>query len=76
MDIIGGEILNFVGGSIRWFFGTIYSILFNKKRFTFNEYLYGENIKNNDYEKLEHSLANKVAAFIFFFVIIVLISFL
>ena len=32
-DFFGNEILNYIGGSIRWFFGTIYSKLMKKEKF-------------------------------------------
>lgn len=76
MHFFGSEILNFLGGSIRWFFGTIYSSLFNKKGFTYREYLYGENKLNDDYSKLEHEFANKAIALIFFFIIVLISTFL
>jgi hypothetical protein len=75
MDIVGSEILNFIGGSIRWFFGTIFRLTFNKKKFTFHEYLYGPKNLNNDYNKMEHEFANKVIAFMFFFFLILLFAF-
>lgn len=76
MHFFGSEILNFLGGLIRWFFGTIYSSIFNKKRFTFKEYLYGENKLNDDYSKLEHEFANKIIALIAFFIIVLFFKFL
>lgn len=75
MDLIGGEILNYIGGTIRWFFGTIHRKLIKKENFSYHEYLYGEDKLNNDHYKLEHELANKLIAFIFFFFLILLFAF-
>jgi len=75
MDFFGNEILNYIGGSIRWFFGTIYSKLMKKEKFSYHEYLYGQEKINNDYNKLEHEFANKVIAFIFFFFLVLLFTF-
>ncbi len=74
MDFFGIGILNFIGGSIRWFFGTIYRKLMKKENFSYHEYLYGKEKINDDYNKLEHEFANKVIAFMFFIFLILLFT--
>jgi hypothetical protein len=74
MDLFFSDMVNLIGGSIKWFFGTIFRLLFNLKKFTFHEYLYGPKNLNNDYNKMEHEFANKIIAFIFFFIVILLIN--
>ena len=43
MRIIGAIIFNFIGGSGRYIYGTIWRILLNKKKYNFKEYLNGPN---------------------------------
>ncbi len=74
MDFIGGEILNLIGGTIRWFFVSIYRKLTKKENFSYDEYLYGKEKINDDYNKLEHEFANKVIAFMFFIFSILLFT--
>lgn len=40
---IAGSILNFIGGSLRWMYGSVWRTIFNQPKFTFKEYLYRPN---------------------------------
>ena len=60
---IGGEILNFVGGTIRWIYGSLWRTIFKKPKFKFKEYISGPN--NPDYyDKFGHHFNNKIIAII------------
>ncbi len=58
--IFGGIILNFIGASIRWTYGSIWRTLFRKPKFTFKEYLYGPKNSRDYYDKNAHQLNNKL----------------
>lgn len=68
-----GQIANFLGGTLRWIYGSIWRTLFNRPKFTFKDYIYGP--KNGDhYDKHGHELNNKIIAFIFIGIAIALLS--
>ena len=62
-------ILNFIGGTLRWLFGTMISVLLKKQRFTFREYLWGS--KNPDYYDKKGHHFNNVLIALFFIIAIV-----
>ena len=74
MDFIGivlGRIfLNFIGGNIRWIFGTIWRKIFDKEKFTYNEYLFGPIKSNGSYDEIGHTLNNKIIGAILLFLLI------
>ncbi len=70
--IVGGWLINFIGASIRWIFGTSWRTILNQPKFTFKEYLYGPNESDDWYDQKGHRLSNFIVAFAFFFVVAVL----
>ena len=73
MDIIGiitGKILlNFIGGSLRYIYGSIWRTIFNKPKFTFKEYINGPK-KSDYYDEHGHQYNNRMIAVIFLAIII------
>ena len=73
MDILGiisGRFfLNYIGGTIRFIYGTIWRTVFNKPQFTYKEYIYGLKRKNY-YDKMGHEFNNRMIALIFLGIII------
>ena len=54
----GGTFFNWIGAIFRWIYGNMWRTIFKKKKFKFNEYLYG--IKSNDiYDGMEQQFAIK-----------------
>ena len=39
--IIGRYIFNYIGGTIRWIYGSIWRTIFNKPKFSYREYIDG-----------------------------------
>lgn len=68
-------ILNFFGGTIRWFFGSIYCLLLNKKKYTFWEYINGLKNSKDYYDQMGHASNNIIIAFIVMFIFCVIIYF-
>jgi hypothetical protein len=67
-----GLVLTFVGGTIRYVYGTIWRTLFNKRKYTFNEYMNGPD-RASWYDTSGHGFVNYVIgilAFLLFFLII------
>lgn len=69
--IVFGYVLNFLGGSLRWLYGTIWRSIANKPKFTFREYLYGPDQPKDWFDEKGHSLSNILVAFAFLFAVIV-----
>ena len=67
---IGGIIINFIGATIRWVYGTISRTLFNKPRFTFDEYVNGPKHSDDYFDEMGHQFNNKIIGFIFITLII------
>lgn len=61
--------LNFLGGIIRYIFGTIWRTIFDKPKFTFKEYIYGPE-SDNYYDKMGHSFNNRIIALVFLVVLV------
>ena len=76
MDIIsiisGRFFLNYIGGTIRFFYGTIWRTIFNKPKFTYKEYINGPKRKNY-YDEMGHEFNNRIIAFIFLGLIVSLL---
>lgn len=61
--------LNFLGGIIRYIFGTIWSTILKKPKFMFKEYICGPESENY-YDEMGHSFNNRIIAIVFLFVFI------
>lgn len=76
MEIIGEFIfyflLNGIGGTIRWVFGSLWSTLFNKPKYTFKEYIYGPENANH-YDSV-HTFVNGLIAVVFIVVLVVVFT--
>jgi len=57
-------ILNTIGATVRWLYGTIWRTLFNKPKFTFEEYLYGPKDTEDYFDHTAHQFNNKLIAII------------
>ena len=56
----GGYIFEFVGAVLRWVFGSIIRIVFNRKRFRFREYLYGPEDSDEWFDTVGHEFVNRL----------------
>lgn len=69
--IIGSYILNLIGGSLRFVFGTLKRKILNQSKFTYSEYINGPK-KSNHYDDFGHTFVNKVIGLFFLVFIIVM----
>jgi hypothetical protein len=60
--------LNYVGGTIRYVFGTVWRTIFDKPKFTYKEYIYGPK-KGDSYDEIGHTFNNRIIAIIILAVI-------
>lgn len=76
MDIIGiitGRVLlNYIGGTLRYIYGTTWRTLFGKPKFTFKEYINGPK-KSTYYDEMGHEFNNRIIAFIFLGIIVIIL---
>ena len=56
---MGGYILNFIGGFVRWIFGSLYRAMTNKPKFKFREYIYGPDKSDDWFDVTGHRFNNK-----------------
>ncbi len=69
--MIGGIILNIVGGIIRYLFWNFFRLILDKKLYTYSEYLYGPKVKTDAYfDTIGHEFNNKIIALVVFGIII------
>lgn len=66
-------ILNYIGGTIRWIYGSIWRTVFHKKRFNYNEYLYGPDNSESWYDEAGHEFINRLIAIIILLFLLYLI---
>ena len=62
--LFGFEIFNFIGGSIRWVFGTAWSALTKKPKFTFWEYINGPKNSSDWFDETGHHFVNILIFFL------------
>ena len=61
-EILSGRfILNYIGGTIRYIYGTIWRTILDKPKFTYKEYIYGPK-KPDYYDKMGHEFNNRMIA--------------
>ncbi len=65
-------VLNFIGATIRWIYGSIWRTIFNKSKFKFKDYLNGPEENSNYYDDFGHNYNNILIGVIFIVGIIVL----
>lgn len=68
-----GNLINYLGGFLRWIYGSTWRTLFKKEKYTFKEYIYGPK-KPNYYDKVGHRLNNIIVFFIFFGIVIAFLT--
>lgn len=64
--------LNYIGGTIRYIYGTIWRTIFHKPKFTYKEYINGPKRKNY-YDEMGHEFNNRIIAFIVLGIIVCLL---
>lgn len=70
MQEFGREILNFIGGTVRWIYGSIWRTLFNKPKFTYSEYINGSKNSKDYIDSMGHRFNNIIIGMIFLVIII------
>ena len=73
-DFWFADILNFIGGTIRWFVVKCIRVLLQKppSKYSFKEYIHGAK-RGDNWEKLAHGLNNSGIAIVFLIAIIYLV---
>lgn len=61
-------VLNAIGGSLRWIYGSIWRTIFKKPKYQFKEYLHGPTKSKDHWDKQQH-FTNGFVAIIFLAVI-------
>jgi hypothetical protein len=67
-DFIGKVILEYIGGTICFVFGTLWNKILKNPNNTYMEYIHGKN--NKDTEEIGISFINRIIGFIFLFIIV------
>ncbi len=65
--------LNFIGAITRWFFGMIWRTVFNKTKYTFDEYLSGPKNSKDHFDVYGHRFNNIIIGSIVLVIILVII---
>jgi len=69
MGVLVSEFINFIGGTVRWIFGSIWRTVANKPKFTFTEYIVGPK-RPDYYDTMGHRFNNILIGMIVFSLII------
>lgn len=67
---MGGAILNFIGATVRWVYGSIWRTLASKPKFGFKEYVYGPKNSDDSFDSLGHQFNNKIIGGLFIGIIV------
>jgi hypothetical protein len=65
---------NYFGGTIRWIYGSIWRTLFNKPKFTYNEYVFGPEKSKDHFDVHGHSFNNLIITFVILGIVISVFS--
>ncbi len=65
MRELGGAILNFTGGTLRWIYGSIWRTIFKKSKFTYREYIDGPKNSDDYFDSVGHRFNNIIIGIIF-----------
>lgn len=60
----GRSILNLIGGTARWVYGTLWRTLLQKEKFTFREYIEGRKNTEDLFNQKDHQIVNIVVGFV------------
>ncbi len=71
--VIGRYIFNYIGGTIRWIYGSIWRTIFNKPKFTYQEYINGPKKSKDHFDEYGHQFNNRVIAIGFLGLIVILV---
>ncbi|TMM32216.1 hypothetical protein FDT66_01765 [Polaribacter aestuariivivens] len=78
LDFFGFEILylicNFIGGTIRWIYGSIYRTIFRKPKFKYKEYVFGIENSKNHFDIFGHHFNNLIITVLFIAIIVSILS--
>ncbi|KGL58407.1 hypothetical protein [Polaribacter sp. Hel1_85] len=58
-------ILNYLGETLRWIYGSIWRTILKKEKFKYSEYIYGIKKSKNHYDLWGHKMNNRVIAVVF-----------
>jgi len=71
--IIGRYIFNYIGGTIRWIYGSIWRTIFNRPKFSYKEYIDGAKNSKDHFDEYGHQFNNRLIAIGFLVVIVILL---
>ena len=69
---LGYLIFNYIGGTLRWIYGTTWRTIFNKPKFTYKEYIFGPKDSDDHFDIHAHQFNNRIIAIIFMGTVIAL----
>lgn len=71
--IIGRYIFNYIGGTVRWIYGSIWRTIFNKPKFTYNEYINGPKNLKDHFDEYGHQFNNRLVGIGFLVGIVIIL---
>jgi hypothetical protein len=71
--IIGRYIFNYIGGTIRWIYGSIWRTIFNKPKFSYKEYISGPKNSKDHFDEFGHQFNNRLIGIGFLVGIVILL---
>lgn len=71
--IIGHYIFNYIGGTIRWIYGSIWRTIFNKPKFSYREYIDGPKKTKDHSDEFGHQFNNRLIGIGFLIGIVILL---
>tara|TARA_Y100000815_G_scaffold262804_1_gene276624 strand:- start:456 stop:695 length:240 start_codon:yes stop_codon:yes gene_type:complete len=58
--IIGRSIFNYIGGTIRWIYSSIWRTIFNKPKLNYREYIDGPKNSKDHFDEFEPQFNNRL----------------
>lgn len=71
--ITGRFIFNYIGGTIRWIYGSIWRTIFNRPKFSYKEYINGPKNSKDHFDEFGHQYNNRLIGIGFLVGIIIIL---
>ncbi len=71
VEFIWDIILNFIGGSVRWIYGTIWRTIARQPKYKFHEYINGIKKSNDWFDETGHFFVNNIVGILTIIAIII-----
>ena len=72
--LLRGIILNYIGGTVRWIYGSCWRLIFNKEKYCYDDYIHGPDKSSDHFDKYGHQFNNRFIGIVFIIIVFIIIN--